>query len=998
MYIEKVELKNIKPYKTRTFEFASGINVLSGPNGSGKSTVFEAIGYALFGVEAKKFIGKAERFVHKGARQGLVRVHFRTDDGRRYVVERKAGTSTLRRLAEKRADGIEEFLEVKDDRELQLELKKILNLTADAGDLADQFLNVIGPLQNEFLGPFVKRGQPRTDEFDRILGISAWREAFTASRELEKEAKNVIDQGEKVLVEKRQQVSNYDQVVADLKTAQHKLAEKQDDLKRVSEATKQVADQLVALDHAKAELDQLERQLNEQREQKAKQEVTKQATEQRLMEAREAKKICDENAANHAAYSLAEETLKQLRERQQVAEGLRRKFEALDKQIAAGRSKIEADENNLTERERKSTDGLRQTQEQLSQAKQQLQAIETEGQRAKVDLEAYDRFTTQMDAFPTPSSIRDAAGRLIDEVVTVTAEIAAHHQRLSDRATLEAKVEEAKALEENLDELVNARASLDARRAQLEEGDQKLAGGQCPFFEERCLNLQQKAEPPANFFGQRLAALASEQQAVARQIERVTVQLQDARAAQTALAGLREVEKQLTKTEERKRRLMAELEETMQPYASAMLIRGLREWVESSPPPQDELRRVLEQAGSFEFHQPEDLQQLKEAIDVFTHRFDDLMSQLRQAAETRRAELDKRYRQARERYSAKSAERKKIEESLQEFESEQQQVVIARAKLQEARQALDKKIGERDALAEEMRQYEDLPDRIAEQENIRSAHQPGYAAFEQNKKLAAQVERLEQEVKTSEAKIAELNEHIARQEKKVASARSAYDEKAHQEARERQTALAAEQAVLSTEVKNLTAEVDRLEAEKGRMDEIRRAIREMETEIKQYKRTLRFIEDLRANVFNKVSEQLSERFREEVSHIADRIYRAIAASDEELRWGPDYRIELVDFHEGKERVRYDEELSGGETVNAVVALRLALLQTTGSKIGFFDEPTSNLDETRRANLAQAFRSLDVGQGEVGEPWYDQLFLISHDVTFTEITDQIIHLAREDREA
>jgi exonuclease SbcC len=28
---------------------------------------------------------------------------------------------------------------------------------------------------------------------------------------------------------------------------------------------------------------------------------------------------------------------------------------------------------------------------------------------------------------------------------------------------------------------------------------------------------------------------------------------------------------------------------------------------------------------------------------------------------------------------------------------------------------------------------------------------------------------------------------------------------------------------------------------------------------------------------------------------------------------------------------------------------------------------------------------------VTEHWYDQLFLISHDVAFTEITDQMIHL-------
>src|SRR5262249_7228496 len=157
---------------------------------------------------------------------------------------------------------------------------------------------------------------------------------------------------------------------------------------------------------------------------------------------------------------------------------------------------------------------------------------------------------------------------------------------------------------------------------------------------------------------------------------------------------------------------------------------------------------------------------------------------------------------------------------------------------------------------------------------------------------------------------------------------------------------------------------------------------------------LRFVEDMRDKVFRKVSEQLSERFREEISQLADRIYRVIARSDEELHWGNNYAIELVDLQNGGERRRYDEELSGGQVMSAVVALRLALLRTYGAKVGFFDEPTSNLDELRRANLALAFRHLDEGKGEVGSPWYDQLFLISHDVAFTEITDQIIHLGEE----
>ncbi len=97
------------------------------------------------------------------------------------------------------------------------------------------------------------------------------------------------------------------------------------------------------------------------------------------------------------------------------------------------------------------------------------------------------------------------------------------------------------------------------------------------------------------------------------------------------------------------------------------------------------------------------------------------------------------------------------------------------------------------------------------------------------------------------------------------------------------------------------------------------------------------------------------------------------------------------MQDGELRERTDDQLSGGQTMSAVVSLRLALLQTIGARVAFFDEPTSNLDAARRANLAHAFRAIDVGREEVTEHWYDQLFLISHDVAFTEVTDQIISL-------
>ena len=70
-------------------------------------------------------------------------------------------------------------------------------------------------------------------------------------------------------------------------------------------------------------------------------------------------------------------------------------------------------------------------------------------------------------------------------------------------------------------------------------------------------------------------------------------------------------------------------------------------------------------------------------------------------------------------------------------------------------------------------------------------------------------------------------------------------------------------------------------------------------------------------------------------------------------------------------------------VAAALAVRLALLKELSEvNLAFFDEPTTNMDEERRRNLAQQI-------GRIKD--FQQLFVISHDDTFEGFTDQVILL-------
>jgi len=273
----------------------------------------------------------------------------------------------------------------------------------------------------------------------------------------------------------------------------------------------------------------------------------------------------------------------------------------------------------------------------------------------------------------------------------------------------------------------------------------------------------------------------------------------------------------------------------------------------------------------------------------------------------------------------------------------------------------------------------------------RSGFQEARDAFQANQKDAAELDSRRQTLGKYQTRLEELLKSQDAQLIELQNLREAYQPDQHLAARQQKEALVGAVATLRQQIADLEKDRLRLEGEIGKLKQVMLEIEAKLAEKGAFEGKEKMVKFLRNQVFKNVSSQLSERFREEITLRADRIYRTIAETDEELVWGDDYRIMLRDMADSQVRERSDDQLSGGQTMSAVVALRLALLQTIGARIAFFDEPTSNLDASRRENLAHAFRAIDVGREEVTEHWYDQLFLISHDVAFTEITDQMIQL-------
>lgn len=811
MQILSIHMKNIKSHRDKEYDFSSGINVLSGPNGIGKSTIFEAVGYALFGVDARDFVGNIDRFVTIGEKRGEVKVVFQPGDNETYQASRTVGSNSKWLLARK----IGEDFEVEDHanaEETQNRIKELLGLD-NGRSLADQFKLVIGPFQNDFLGPFViKQPTKRQEAFDEILGIDTWRKTYKGSKALLDAVTHKIELIATEVEAKQEQLEVLPDRKQELKDV--KAARKDHSVKLKSEqaAHDKASAQLQEFEKQKDALDTVRSGLEKTRDRitTGKEHVGSQRT--LVKQAEKAIKLLGKHRPGKEAFEKAETLLKQLREREQQRRAIQQDVETLSREAL-----------RLTESFDHETKEIKQTQLDLNTEKQKLdqerQSLQPDPEVA-TDADKLEPLRTQLEAAQT------------------------------------------------------ARNKLDGSRSSLIEGRDKLAEGICPFFQEPCQNIAGKE--PRDAFTTRFAAIDEQSKKHDQQIAEMRIAVNVAEQAQKKLDVL----------------------------------------------------KVRSEA-------------LGRQIETF---------ELRQKKLVERSEGLERLSVNKTEAEAKSAARKKALDPFATLDEEIKQVEQQRVDHQQ----------DRDEYNRNQQAAEDLPNRR-----------------ETLNKYQERMESLEKDLLTQ-----------SEEEQRLAQS---YSAEQHQTLKLQQDTLQDSIATLKEQLNSFERDQQRLEGEIENLKKVKEEIDKRLAEKKIFVEKESLVKFLRNRVFRNVSEQLSARFREEISQRAHSIYRIIAEIDEELYWGENYQVVLRDMVDGEIRERTDDQLSGGQTMSAVVALRLALLQTIGARIAFFDEPTSNLDATRRENLAHAFRAIDVGKEEVTEHWYDQLFLISHDVAFTEVTDQIVTL-------
>lgn len=1014
MHVSRVELDNIKSHAHSTFTFARGTTAITGENGAGKTTILEAIAWALFDtLEYSK-----EDFLRRGAKKGSVRVTFESDlDQRPYTIYRDTGAGynvfdhgLNTRIAEKKAD-VGAFLRQ--------------HLGIEPGtDLKALFRSAIGVPQGSFTAEFLLAANARKAAFDRLLKVEEYRDGAERLRETVKLIGDRMADINVRLGKAEGQLVNYEQLVEDQRQVAALVREMEASLAGLQS---EIDERVLVV----AEMDRAEARVSETRARAERLTVEHEAAARRLRDLIGERELASaaqtRQRAVEADYKAHLASLEQLRsleteraardrlraEEASVAQLLasaradvRRLEEALARAVEAGVSAAalepEINEQEELERERERLRELRaralSARERLTQLDGELEslraqhtqvkarvkeAIKGEGAGARVAQLESERMglETTLSAVEKAATShqhltkqRTDAAREIERLRRNTTRL---EKELAEVESFSAQAAQAARLTTREGELTEQLAHLRAEIARDEKMRTEVKGGLCPILSERCLNMAE-GQTLEDYFKQHLSSNSAQLKKLEQERSRVAVAVREAREAEKFYARLENARQQLAS----ERGLLTERESVL-----ARLDGEIRALPDASRARLNELGAqlsgidgalIVERDAALRHAELKPLQQRLQEIEQEGKRRKEERAGVAAAAEAVVA-LESDIALTEKKLRALNDPRGRCLALRREAERE------ATLKAETAGAADEQRALEAQArdLAGQLKEFEKLDAQWEAARTRRDETIVAHREYVVSETLAATLPAREDAVKEAEAETARLasQTETARQEQEDAT--RAYDHDSHLNERGTLAGTRERAAATSAQLESAHAHEAALAAEIERLQEVRAAMREefaARERLRELDETTEFIRD----TLKAAGPLVTESYLYNISIEANQLFREITGeAGRALRWSRDYEIMLEE--EGHERSF--PNLSGGEQMAAALSIRLALLkQLSDIRLAFFDEPTVNMDAERRERLAQQI-------GQIRH--FDQLFVISHDDTFEENVDHIIHVKRAD---
>ncbi|HEY9805252.1 MAG TPA: AAA family ATPase, partial [Candidatus Obscuribacterales bacterium] len=285
-------------------------------------------------------------------------------------------------------------------------------------------------------------------------------------------------------------------------------------------------------------------------------------------------------------------------------------------------------------------------------------------------------------------------------------------------------------------------------------------------------------------------------------------------------------------------------------------------------------------------------------------------------------------------------------------------------------------------LEAQLAEFADLPDQIEAQKAQKAMCQTARDLYLQNQKDAEQLPTLEAEFEAAIAQLSTLTTDQAIVQAQLAQLAETYDPQHLQEVEVNYNNLRSQKDQIEGGLPQKQKFLAQIEHQVAELQAIADQRTQAQANLLERQRVQQFISDAR-QVYNQAGPRITKFYIEEISREADKLFRElINRQNVALEWTGDYEIRI---QEGG-YWRTFRSLSGGEQMCAALAVRLALLKVLADiDVAFFDEPTTNMDRARREQLAEAIANIKS---------FRQLFIISHDDTFENVTENLIRVERE----
>ncbi len=1015
MLITRIELENIKSYQNITVHFQRGTTAISGSNGAGKTTLVEAIGFALF--DSMPY--KQDQFVREGEKYGRVVVHLIGNDNRPYTVERRCGAGAFWTLYDCEAD-----LRLEQRADVQDKLHELFGIERERS-LENLFHDALGVPQGAFTAIFLQTPRMRKQTFDSLLQIEDYNTAATYLLEAQKQYKEQSATQENEIRRLTFETRDLDEWRASLKAAR----EQDQNLKaRNVTGARLLGEQKARFEQLKQRLILLQQYEGERKECQHQHASTRQQfaqAEQSLNEARASQHAVTENQGAYQRYNEAETTLTRLRRDERQRNSLRQRHAQLDNTLATTRATLQYTQQHLDKvalahqrilellpaveqqgaletqiatvtQQVQQYEYLRKEGARLQQMREKCQQEQVGTRRRIAEIEPLRTLAEQLNErvahvaqLEEQSKLRgqkrlqlEEKQQLVQEKKNELQQTAAKLRKAEDAIS---KIEAHRQEAEEYPRLQDERQELALRQSQLRgsidgysDSRERSAGGQCPLLHQTCLNIKQQGQLSLEAYFDDL--LTTEQ----AQLAMVTGQITHLEQRSANIKKYAEALEKLGQYIERRDGYAEHIERLN------VDIRRMEREAQSLQDEWETLKQIEQQIARAKTEQEESRradQQVRQLAGLTSQ-----VEQLQVQVEQYQAEFDERRREA-EPFKQSKEQLHTLKQSLTALDDPRsaskaaQEIIQPEAsyqqQLRQAQETLRETTEQMDELARQLATYAHLDHSINEQESIREQAAAGHKIYWENSKTAALLPEREQLYTQAQRATEQAAGQLARAEEAYQQAAAAFNEQEFLAVENEIRELEQEIAGLAIQMQNLQKQLNEWEQKITTAEALLLELEAAQKEQQTLNDLTTMIEHFR-KLIKEAAPYVLRAMLSDISAEANRIFGEIMGDrSAQLSWTEDYEITLV--RQGLKRSF--AQLSGGEQMSAALAVRLALLKKLSTiNIAFFDEPTQNMDEQRRSNLAEQIRRV---RG------FDQLIVISHDDTFEQGLDSLIRLRKQD---